>query len=227
MSCDLKLAYKLSRCCQIAFREYLQDDLLAEYPDLINVARLALGHLEAAVFVFNTHSVLVFQNSDDLLDWHVNLDLLPIKGFHGGYYKATRRLVSLIGDKVGRRPFYVTGHSLGGALATIFSLQHMYNPFWLGTYTFASPRVVLPSYQHLVSKRLDNRLFAFQHTQDLLGYLPPFYLTLGEIHWVDSKGLLEKGAARPPIFNLLTIPPKQLVANHQIKAFVKALKKAK
>jgi hypothetical protein len=210
------IAVKLCRCCQVAFnKDRGHYGLGKDYPDLINVVRLAVTNLEAAVFSFNTYSVLVFHHSDDLLDWQVNLDVMPINGFHGGYYKAVRRLSTLVNKVIGRRPFYITGHSLGGALASIYSLQYLYNSLWLGTYTFASPKVTLPSYQALINKRLEDRLYSLQHSEDLVRHLLPFYQHIGQVYMIDGKNT--------SLVELLSKDYGKIVRNHQLFTFLNIL----
>jgi hypothetical protein len=159
------------------------------------VDRFAVDNLEAAIFKFNTYSVIAIHNTNAAIDWLVNLDVLPIKGAHGGYYKAVQRL-SIIPQKIGGNPFYVTGHSMGGAISILYSMQHIYNPMWLGTYTFASPRVSCPSYVSLINNRMQGKLFNIQNKDDIVSKLPPFYEHLGEITYLEDKtkewGLIER-----------------------------------
>ena len=66
-------------------------------------------------------------------------------GFHGGFYNEYKKLQSDILDRLNKlqramdRPIYITGHSLGGAMATV-AAYHM--PYASGLYTFGSPRAV-------------------------------------------------------------------------------------
>lgn len=67
------------------------------------------------------------------------------KGFHGGFLNEFKKVQAQLIDRLGKlkrampRPVYITGHSLGGAMATV-AAYHL--PTAKGLYTFGSPRAV-------------------------------------------------------------------------------------
>jgi triacylglycerol lipase len=108
-----------------------------------------------------------------LKDWLTDLDFfkeaMGAKGVqgkvHGGFYRAEAlvhdRILEWLAGVKPSKPLFVTGHSLGGALATVFAARYMadYNrfvdrrandidyaelwkkPYLQGLYTYGSPRV--------------------------------------------------------------------------------------
>lgn len=126
-------------------------------------ASLAAGGFEAPV-VFTDHNlqallavnpaefaVLAFQGTANPSDWDVDLNALrePLPGFagvcvHRGFWSAWRVLADAIRAAVDRLPddlgLYITGHSLGGALAQIASAE-LERDTLAACYTFGSPRV--------------------------------------------------------------------------------------
>jgi predicted lipase len=67
-------------------------------------------------------------------------------GFYLGYSSVSslmKKQIELLLQKYRGSPIYVTGHSLGGALATVAALdiKHTYNPSSMKVYTYGQPRV--------------------------------------------------------------------------------------
>ena len=72
------------------------------------------------------------------------------------------------------RPIYVTGHSLGGAVAAINSLDlKILNYNLQGTYTSAQPILGDHVVQGLLSYHLANRYFRLIRTDDIVPRVPP------------------------------------------------------
>ena len=102
------------------------------------------GSTQAALVVGNDAAFLVFRGTSDLLDWLTNLRVAPTAWpeggrVHEGFARALQKVVDEVDSELQRLslPTFVTGHSLGGALATLASSRH---PF-VAAYTFGAPRV--------------------------------------------------------------------------------------
>lgn len=119
----------------------------------------------------------------------------------------------------GNLPVYVTGHSLGGALATLCALDVAYNFAGhfseLYMYSLASPRVAVSltdSFGYAIPYLGDGELFVayyqtyvpnsyrIVHASDIVPLLPPLSLTLGPItlacaHVTDQYQITDTGAA--------------------------------
>ncbi len=95
-------------------------------------------------------------------------------------------------------PLYVTGHSLGGALATIAAAALTENAIEVaGVYTFGQPRVGDRTFVRQLSARTGNRVFRFVNNNDVVPHVPPpfsiwnptrLYGHLGQATYFNGKG---------------------------------------
>ena len=83
---------------------------------------------------------------------------------HSGFWSIYSSLRTSLLSAIGNSDVIITGHSLGGALSTIASLDL---PNVIATYTFASPRVFNPLGASLVNS------FRTYNTEDIVPALPP------------------------------------------------------
>jgi len=105
-------------------------------------------HDNACVYVFKNDKTIVFafRGSNDIHDWVSNMHVEQVETLHGtihsGFYKEYEKLAPLFEPDINSaesRTIFLTGHSLGGALAVISAciFRHL-NPVVI---TFGSPRV--------------------------------------------------------------------------------------
>ena len=80
---------------------------------------------------------------------------------------------------------WITGHSLGGALATLFASQ--YNSAQ-GVYTFGSPRVG----NKVFKEHFEVKIYRFVNNDDVVPWVPPAgkYVHVGELKFIDSHGII-------------------------------------
>jgi triacylglycerol lipase len=142
-----------------------------------------------------------FRGTDEIADWLDNLNAFSMHtafgNFHKGFllsfydvwddafghYKKVRPTTATIEGKevTVNRPLFLTGHSLGGAIATIAS-AYMFDealPF-TSAYTFGSPRVMTRQTRRLFDHEANGRIFRFQNNNDLVSRVP--FRTLGYRH---------------------------------------------
>jgi len=81
---------------------------------------------------------------------------------------------------------WITGHSLGGALATLFASQ--YNNAQ-GVYTFGSPRVG----NKVFKENFEVKIYRFVNNDDIVPWVPPpgKYVHVGELKFIDSHGIIK------------------------------------
>jgi len=81
---------------------------------------------------------------------------------------------------------WITGHSLGGALATLFASQ--YNSAQ-GVYTFGSPRVG----NDVFKEHFEVKIYRFVNNADIVPWVPPpgKYVHVGELKFIDSHGTIK------------------------------------
>jgi predicted lipase len=97
-------------------------------------------------------------------------------GFRGIYVSLRKKLIAVLNQKSPNAKVFVTGHSLGGALATlaipdILKNTHFTNPKNIVLYTFASPRCGDRDFA-MSFKELGVRHWRIANTEDLITMLP-------------------------------------------------------
>ncbi|MEO1591102.1 MAG: lipase family protein [Cyanobacteria bacterium J06632_22] len=185
---------------------------------------------DTQAFMFRTdeYMVLAFRGSQETRDWYTNIStklreftirkagittLSTYKGrVHSGFFVAWASIERAVLDQLGKwkqqtaaqgkplPPLLITGHSLGGALASMAAASLNENGIEvMGVYTFGQPRVGDWQFSRQLSKRLDGRIFRFINNNDVVPHLPPpfsplsplrFYTHLGSAKYFNSKGLL-------------------------------------
>ena len=105
------------------------------------------------------------------------------RGFNEALDEVWPALAALLQDEsLSGRPFWITGHSLGGALAVLAAdrLERVQ-----GIYTFGCPRVGDQAFV----QRLNLPLYRFINNNDMVTHLPPFpYQDAGEMQYIDNEG---------------------------------------
>lgn len=107
-----------------------------------------------------------------LTDWLINVSLQKSNGFHAGFYQEALRILPDLEDRLGKRknragPIYFTGHSLGGAVASVLSSIWRERENLMSPYTFGSPRFHTADLETLVN--------GYHHVtaNDVVPHLPP------------------------------------------------------
>lgn len=161
---DFAVALRCARLCQEVYRDFSRLRFSA-YPDIepMFVKSQDNGFTDTQVAILNQLTsdrlYIVFRGSDTSIDWINNFQfrqqIYPYgdgntevkfhQGFMTGYFAVRQALLDAM-EKFEGQQVIVTGHSLGGALATIAALDLQYN---LGSdhdlnfevYSFGAPRV--------------------------------------------------------------------------------------
>lgn len=127
-------------------------------------------------------------------DFIVDLDFLPLKSgrgglVHGGFKKAFdsiwNRLQELM-NEIDVNSVWITGHSLGGALAT-----HCANRMYAnGCYTFGSPRVGSKKF----NKSILTPIYRVAKSNDIVTRVPtpPVYIHSGDLHFITDEQTILK-----------------------------------
>ena len=173
--------------------------------------------------------VIAFRGTDSSPDVESDLDFFQVpypfvenagKTHHGGtcIYKSTRNaLISELTKLAVRKRLYITGHSLGAGLATLFALDAAVNSKFKNpiVYTLASGRVGDPAFALRFNKVIKNSIRIFNvhdpvPTFPNRVYPPPF----------TEEGLIYQHVNRKyPIFFQLNNMPR----NHTISCYFKNL----
>jgi triacylglycerol lipase len=103
-----------------------------------------------------------------------------------------------------RRSVWFTGHSLGGALATLAA--HLFDDAQ-GVYTIGSPCVGDATFAAAFAAKMERRSIRYTHGRDTVTVLPPEHL-LGYRHVGTHKHIIEDG-------RVVDVPPSGLTAAHR------------
>lgn len=128
--------------------------------------------------------VIAFRGTDisQLADVWTDLDYetedSPIGKVHRGFYRATNALLGGIHYEIKRRRprhVWITGHSLGGAMATIClaELDRLKAPV-TGVVTFGQPRVGDKAFTENLNRRLGSKVLRVINERDIVASLPPY-----------------------------------------------------
>lgn len=126
-------------------------------------------------------ALISFRGTSNPGQWIRDLRLFPVEhpwgrvhaGFKGGIDIAEADLFAFEAAAAKANHLWVTGHSLGGALAVMAAArlrQHGLNPF---TYTYGQPRVGLSGFSERFETELPGRLIRFINQSDIVPRVPP------------------------------------------------------
>ncbi|WP_369417948.1 lipase family protein [Cohnella mopanensis] len=151
-------------------------------------ARSLTGVTEKFGFILqsDSHVIVAFRGTSTTTDWisdamasQVKFKSVPNtglthRGFSNIYYSARESILTVLDGLSADKTLYVTGHSLGGALATLCALDVAVNsPFTFPiVYTFGSPRVGDPKFTNAYGETVDES-FRVQNRYDVVTHLPP------------------------------------------------------
>ncbi|MDE2320752.1 MAG: lipase family protein [candidate division NC10 bacterium] len=121
--------------------------------------------------------------------------------FHSGFKAAFEmlwklyELPSLIAEaSAGGKPIWLTGHSLGGAIALLVATQLLADDIDVqGVYLFGAPRVGNSEFARDYDLRMGDRTFRFVNHADLVPRVPLFstgYVHVGQLVYFDSAGTI-------------------------------------
>lgn len=117
------------------------------------------------------------------------------QGFLDIYQSARKQILTAMNKLSAKKQLYLTGHSLGGALATLcavdLAMNTKFNP---SVYTFGSPRVGNPTFAKLFNRCTGPHYRVYNQT-DMVPKLPPLVYksprTGGIYHYIHVKKAVE------------------------------------
>lgn len=219
---------------------------------------------QAFLFRKNQHIVLVFRGSQQAADWSTNfkfrmkqfaitntqqVDTIPTgevhRGFQDAWQSVEKRVISQLQKwwKPGESQLWITGHSLGGALAALAATSLEYQRFKVaGLYTFGQPRVGDWDFTRQVNDRMGDRMFRYVNNNDIVPLIPPqfnpvnpgrLYGHMGQFRYFSFRGrLCEKSyvTQRWPdrllgFLASLRQPGADIVADHMMEYYVRYLQR--
>jgi triacylglycerol lipase len=207
-------------CGKLSWLAYYSRDEIREVLKRWNFTKFRffdLGVSQAFIVADAEKIILTFRGTDTLKDWLGNFDIDLVGGPLGGkVHEGFARSLSLIWkdiqmtlDVLQPRPvatkadlvqgiqrevkapsLWITGHSLGGALATLTAARLREKDQSVhGLYTFGSPRVGDRDFQEEFNGDFRSKAFRFVNRNDAVTRIPMrsmFYSHVGQLFYIDE-----------------------------------------
>ena len=160
------------------------------------------GSHKGVVLIVGDEAVIAFQGTDDSGDWFTNLDKNiappPADAVHGGFLEAYRSVAKQVKGALagaGIKHAWVTGHSLGGAMAVVCAIDLVREGKVgvRGVITFGQPLLLAPSFAPEANGLLAGRFLRLIHEDDLVPRIVPGFRGGGSSMWLKKGELVFNG----------------------------------
>jgi triacylglycerol lipase len=213
---DNRTAIFLAAVCGQTYAHYSDPDGRFVTPDPYKVvstfrAKSLTGVAEKFGFIMQSDNriIVAFRGTSSATDWISDVIASQAKyrcvkgagqshrGISDIYYSARDQILPVLGELSSDRTLYITGHSLGGALATLCGLDVAANTSFGDPiiYTYGSPRVGDPAFVKAFSGQIE-QCYRVNNRFDVVTLLPPHVYKLPKkettyhyVHVRESKGL--------------------------------------
>jgi hypothetical protein len=145
-------------------------------------------------------ALVSFRGTESRGDWFRNVNVpgrtrdygVAHRGFLGAFQAVESQLRSSLAGMAGRK-LIVTGHSLGGALATVMAAE--WQSFMPAAFvaTFGQPAVGRGAFRMFFLQNYSRRFFRFVNDSDIVAQVPPGYEHVGRLLHFDAQGNLQNG----------------------------------
>lgn len=186
------------------------ENLTRDDSNFIQVVGADKNSAQGALIEHKKFYCMAFRGTNELADWIDNINAFAVDNlfgkFHRGFWNSVEdiweplysKYVEL--NKQNKRPLFITGHSLGGAMATIAAsrLIHLDLPF-TSVYTFGQPRALSRESARIFNAECKSRFYRFHNNNDLVTRVPTRlmgYSHVGTYLYISS----EKTIYREPGF---------------------------
>ena len=178
-----KLVYqKTSNINQMPDEEGILAALKEKDADFKTVKGYDKNSAQAMLVEHERYMCMVFRGTNEPADWLDNLsvqkELVLFGEFHKGFWRSVEDVWQIYDDYLElcaekKRPLFITGHSLGGAMANIAAarLIHIDAPF-SSVYTFGQPRALKPETARIFNVGTKLQYFRFCNNNDIVTRVP-------------------------------------------------------
>jgi predicted lipase len=196
------------------------------------IAKRIVNNKQEVVVFRNKHDIIIaFEGTDDIGDIKRDIDLGSHKGIFGkvdeGFYQAMNQVRFLLDDYLSKhcttQRVHMTGHSLGGAVACLYSMYANFEYEWpFRVVTFGCPRVGGKEFQHKFT--VINGLHCTQYSNELdwVPNLPWFTRHAYKLTYITKDCKL---TSRKPWSMWLFIRKVQGAFDHKMEEYYDKMKK--
>jgi len=208
---NLPIAVLLAKASQAAYGEAATPDAWAKSAGIPGATLFDRSNVQGFWCVHDGVGVLAFRGTSNIGQWIRDARFFPAEfpwgrlhiGFRDGVGAVMPDLEAFAKAAAGANYVWVTGHSLGGALAVIAAARLKMlasKPISAQVYTYGQPRVGLEGFVGRFDKELPGRLVRFINQQDIVPRVPtdPFYHHGGLGKRIVSPGVLATARAVAP-----------------------------
>jgi len=145
-------------------------------------------------------TVIVFRGTDfnEFQDWFANIQRGATQTVHGavhsGFHSAYQHLRDQIREIIGKtvpKHLWITGHSLGGALALLCANDFVEEGKLSidGVMTFGQPLMVDSQLAGYLNDKLASKYVRFVNREDIIARIDPSYVACGSLVWFKDEGV--------------------------------------
>lgn len=218
---DWPVAELLAEICNEAYDAPV--DAVEKFRDMgfDNCTVLLDSSMAGYVITWNDTAIVVFRGTDDRFDWFANLDYAPAptphgeihRGFHTAFQSLKPQIIKLLAARECKH-LWVTGHSLGGALAVVcaYDLKENEKRQISGLVTFGQPMVVRSEMAEYLDRKemLLGRFVHFVNEEDKVPKVPPSYNHCGSLVWFTA-GIIRRSKPKGKLWGDSTVKQLDLV----------------
>ncbi len=204
---DWPIAELLAEISEAAYLSPVEAQAKFQSLGFTDIGGMESGSMVGYVLSLGGTSVIVFRGTDDASDWITNLETTTQRTPHGrvhrGFSKAYRSLSSQLQELLQRQSpdqkLWVTGHSLGGALAVLcaYDLVEKQGRPVSGLITFGQPMVARRDFAAHLDEILQGRYAYLVNEADVIPRIPPNYRHCGSLVWY-TQGMIRRAVPQPP-----------------------------
>lgn len=199
---DIQAAVLLARSAELA---YVDDATIisnwAIQQGFSNVTAFNQGNIQGFWTTANKVALLAFRGTSNLGQSIRDARLIPAghswgrvhKGFYDGLAKVEELLDGFDQSATEVEHVWITGHSLGGALAILAAARLKQQGIISHVYTYGQPRMAFGDFARRFESELPERLWRFINQSDIVARLPPgiLYRHCGQVKRIVRPGQLE------------------------------------
>ena len=177
-------------------------NLKDEDDKFISVTGFDNNSAQAALIEHEDYLCMTFRGTNEIVDWLDNVNAFSTSELFGKFHRGFWNSVQDVWEPLdthfrqlqnhNKRPLFITGHSLGGAMATIAAARfiHEDKPF-TSVYTFGQPRVMTRNTSRIFNAECRSRYFRFHNNNDIVTRVPSRlmgYSHIGSYLYITNEG---------------------------------------